>query len=108
MISDILYDAVSDIEKYEQENPNCYRDLQVEIAHLKCTMKALASYLDAAMSLPHARVLIFPTPPPPLNCNPCTRGLEKAARKDCFMKSAKPFMKKKKKLERRRWQIPRV
>ena len=49
MISDILYEALSEIERYQREMPEIYvddSDLAVKIEAVKLVMRAVQMYLD--------------------------------------------------------------
>jgi hypothetical protein len=51
MISDILSDAISDIQDYHRNMPDAYADLGEEIAVVTTVMEGLCIYLDAAPGL---------------------------------------------------------
>jgi hypothetical protein len=48
MISDVLSDALSDIEEYQQDMPDAHAEVAAEISVVKTIMEALRIVLDAA------------------------------------------------------------
>jgi hypothetical protein len=46
MLSDVLADAINEIEAYEKEDPERYRDLRLPIQIVKDAMFRLLAYLD--------------------------------------------------------------
>jgi hypothetical protein len=46
MISDVLCEAVTEIERYQRDFPNAYSGLKAEIDKVKAVMNALRAYLD--------------------------------------------------------------
>ena len=48
MISDVLFEAVSEIERYQREMPDIYRPLQSEIDDVKQVIERLRTKLDSA------------------------------------------------------------
>ena len=46
MISDTLFEAVTEIERYQRDFPNAYSGLKAEIDKVKAVMNALRAYLD--------------------------------------------------------------
>ena len=74
MISDVLFEAVQEIERYEAECPESYGDIKEEIAAVKNSMRALQQKLDTPpdplegdkffetmrKELPHITVTEFP------------------------------------------------
>jgi hypothetical protein len=53
MISDILFEAIEEIERYQNDFSECYDDLREEIDAVKDAMKALKIKLDTP-PLPHS------------------------------------------------------
>jgi hypothetical protein len=46
VISDVLSDAVAEIERYQRDMPGCYDGLRDQIEAAKAVMDALRTYLD--------------------------------------------------------------
>ncbi len=46
MISDVLFDAVREIEEYQRSLPGCYDFLRDEIGKVTVVMDSLRAYLD--------------------------------------------------------------
>jgi hypothetical protein len=46
MISDVLFDAIEEIRRYQKEFPKCYNSLQLEIARVILVMDELRAKLD--------------------------------------------------------------
>ncbi len=47
MISDVLFEAIKEIERYQREMPHVYDQYKTEIAHVKVEMSMLLAKLDA-------------------------------------------------------------
>jgi len=83
MISDTLFEAVTEIERYQKNFPNAYSELKVEIEKVKAVMNAMRSYLDfppSDGSYPRydAAVDSFRTEIASINVEGLTAALEKA------------------------------
>jgi hypothetical protein len=52
MISDILFQAVQAIERYQREMPHHYDQLRAEIDEVKAAMRGLQRRLDRALERP--------------------------------------------------------
>jgi hypothetical protein len=50
MISDELYEAIEEIERYQRSFPKCYDGLRVEIGKVTAVMNALKTWLDCPPS----------------------------------------------------------
>jgi len=46
MISDVLFKAIEEIERYQNDLPQCYDEIREEINAVKETMRALQIKLD--------------------------------------------------------------
>ena len=57
MISDILFEALEDIEAQQKESPRMYEDIRPMLNKLKKHMRSVLSYLDAP---PGVRVSLDP------------------------------------------------
>jgi hypothetical protein len=47
MISDVLFDAIEEIERHQKFSPQCYNELREEIDAVKEAMRALQIKLDS-------------------------------------------------------------
>ena len=52
MISDILFEAIEEIERYQKDFSECYDELRAEIDAVKEIMSALRIKLDTPPGLP--------------------------------------------------------
>jgi peptidoglycan hydrolase CwlO-like protein len=50
MISDVLFEAIEEIERYQNDLPQCYDEIREEINAVKETMRALQIKLDTPPS----------------------------------------------------------
>jgi hypothetical protein len=53
MISDVLFDAIQEIRRYQREFPECYKGLELEIARVITVMDELRAKLEASRR-PHS------------------------------------------------------